>query len=823
MDNIDPPKLPKLKLGALIVKKESKSSKSSKHHRKSSIDSKDGEPVKVPKLKIRLGPKPESVQKPSSEVSAADKSSDVGFENETNKKVNSEVDGVGAKVDNKDKSSETIAKIIRTDKNDANTNLNTNKENSSVSTNDDSQVTNPFSLSSKANDKGSIVIPHSKQSPKILPPTNKAGVKSSSSELDAIFGPSNNPMELSSVMETNKASPSAVVNSRQTSSVSIKEQEQEKSELDLLREELMKDTKIDSSTPPQASPHADTALGPLRKAINAARNSSSASTLSASVTASSNAMKTDQGLQNQASSEFNVNVTGNSTNMMQSHSNSLANASSSHAVDDGNTAASSVSSMMKMKFKDLKMKFKSAEYKPDPRKSPLSSSVHHQAPNTLSNSDPSQRGGNSSLSSNTTGSGSTSNTSSNASAKGGQPSSSGGGYYPKNRKKELLNQYYGQDLYPAPVNGPTSVPMPPSMGNQSHTNMSGLSSSMLPTSSSTSHQYQRPVSFKMPKAVASVISVPTRADYQTQLEANLERKRKRDKGLADANGGNGNGSGKGEKKGRGKKGRGKQSDEDPEYKASHLKVSRGDATESSKGGNGNEGGTSVKKPKTRGKPPKKCLAESPPHEEDRVGDMKAESMKFAAAIRAEFEKGNSGSTGRPSLDASSATNTSSNSISATPSSQAPKSTTSSLRDVRMPRDKKKRKGGTDDSPVVSKTPKIVIKFSKDSSKSSPSATGKGGSNISNSNTDVGPTTEPKEDDSNKNGLDASPFDFVENECAEAFRQAAQALPMVDGTMDGSAYSSMNNSPAAPTTPVSNADTNSSHNKLPKIKIKVPTA
>jgi hypothetical protein len=141
----------------------------------------------------------------------------------------------------------------------------------------------------------------------------------------------------------------------------------------------------------------------------------------------------------------------------------------------------------------------------------------------------------------------------------------------------------------------------------------------------------------------------------------------------------------------------------------------------------------------------------------------------------------------------------------------------------MPRDKNKRKRGTEDSPVVSKTPKIVIKFSKDASKSSPSAAGKGGSNLSNSNADVGPTTETKEDDSNKNGLDASPFDFVENECAEAFRQAAQALPMVDGTMDGSAYSSMNNSPAAPATPVSNADTNTSHNKLPKIKIKVPTA
>ena len=800
LDNLDQPKLPKLKLGALIVKKESKSSKSSKHHRKSSVDSKEGEPVKVPKLKIRLGPKPESVKELSPEVSKVDKSSDKSEE------CGSEVDG-GPRIDNKDKSSDAIAKITTADKHDSNTNLDNNKDKTAITTNEDDQVSNPVSISSKANDKSSTVVVNAKQSPKVNASTTKTGVKSSSAELDAIFGPSHKSNELSSAIETNKASPSSAANSRLASSAPSKEPEQEKSELDLLREELMKDTKIDSRTPPQASPHADTAYGPLRKAINAARNSSSASTLSASVTTSSNTTKNDLLSQNQTSSEYNVNASSISTNMSMNQSDSIVNSNVGQAVDDGNTAANSDSSMMKMKFKDLKMKFKSAEYKPDPRKSPLSSSVHHQAPNALGNSDPSQRGGNSSMSSNTASGGNSSFTSSSTSTTGGQPKSSGGGGgYARMRKKELLNQYYGQDLYPAPVNGPSSVPVPPSMGSQSHTSMSGLSSSMLPTSSSTSHQYQRPVSFKMPKAVASVISVPTRADYQTQLEANLERKRKRDKGLADANGGNGKGDGPGKggdgKGGRKKKGRGKQTDEDPEYKASHLKVSRGDAAENSKGGNGGEGGPAVKKPKTRGKPPKKCLAESPPHEEDRVGDMKTDAMKFAAAIRAEFE------------------NPSSNSNSG---SQASKSTTSSLRDVRMPKDKNKRKRATEDSPVVSKTPKIVIKFSKDSSKSSPSAAGKGGSNLNNSTSDIAPATEPKQDDSNKNGIDASPFDFVENECAEAFRQTTQALPMVDGTMDGSAYSSMNNSPAAPATPVSNADTNSSHSKLPKIKIKVPTA
>lgn len=215
--------------------------------------------------------------------------------------------------------------------------------------------------------------------------------------------------------------------------------------------------------------------------------------------------------------------------------------------------------------------------------------------------------------------------------------------------------------------------------------------------------------------------------------------------------------------------------------------------------------------------------------------MKAESMKFAAAIRAEFDQhssggsSNSSTTGRSSTGVSSASsplNTPGNSNSSISSSQTSKAKTSSLRDVRIPKDKLKRKRGTDDSsiaPVVSKTPKIVIKFAKDNSKNATSvASGKGGTNIPNINANPEPNSDSKEADNNKNGLDASPFDFVENECAEAFRQAAQALPMVDGTVDGSAFSSMNNSPATPGTPIS-TDSNSSHNKLPKIKIKVPTA
>merc|ERR1712072_680097 len=105
-------------------------------------------------------------------------------------------------------------------------------------------------------------------------------------------------------------------------------------------------------------------------------------------------------------------------------------------------------------------------------------------------------------------------------------------YKPMNRKKAILNQYYGQDIYSAPTNGPTSA------SNSASGGASGSSSSNVPGSYDSLGSYAgssdpppapRPV-IKMPKAVASVTSVPTRADYQQQLEANLERKRKREKG-----------------------------------------------------------------------------------------------------------------------------------------------------------------------------------------------------------------------------------------------------------------------------------------------------
>ena len=862
-EGLDPPKLPKLKLGALIISKEtpklspklhrSKSGKSSKHHRKSSVDSKDGEKVKVPKLTIRLGPKPDS--KPSkSEKNPSDKPSEFDIQDETNVQeklvkskpsdFTSEIDGICATKEDDHKKSDDSSTKVSNISTSAKAMGDTIGDKSRPGADDSKQVENPYSLSfddekdstgrkgqakfDNINDKSSTGLPNIKQSPKVALTSNK----SSKSELDTIFGPPGVPLDISSVATNQTTSSSSASYNDLSTKCNLKEDDQEKSELDLIREELMKD-KLDARTPPQASPHADTALGPLRKAINAARNSSSAkaSSISGSAIASSNIVKNDHTHPNQSSTSSEINTVA-STQMATSQSDSTTSTYTNHVIDDGNLAATNDSHMMKMKFKDLKMKFRHAEFKSDPRKSPLSSSVHHPIPSTLSMSDTSHREGGSSLSTNTAAMGNANNSSLNNPAVGDQPRSSGGGYAPKgyNRKKALLNTYFERDIYPATVNGPSSTLQPPQIGSQGQTNMSGQSSSMLPTpSGSSQQQYQRPVSFKMPKAVASVISVPTRADYQTQLDSALERKRKRENGDS---GGNGKGDGGDGKGGRKKKGRGKQADEDPDFKASHLK-----AGDKSKGGNSAEGGKDVKKPKTRGKPPKKCLAESPPHEEDRVGDMKADAMNFAAAIRAEFDQhtstgsSNSSSTGR-SLKGGSITqsplNASSNSNPSAQSSQSSKPKVSSLRDVRIPKDKNKRKRGEKDesSPVVSKTPKIVIKFAKDTKGPSSSnvASCKGATSMSNSNTNIGPVSESKEEDSNKNGIDvSSPFDFVENECAEAFRHtAAQVLPMVDGTVDGSAYSSMNNSPATPGTPIS-AEGNPTHNKLPKIKIKVPTA
>merc|ERR1719270_2238871 len=136
-------------------------------------------------------------------------------------------------------------------------------------------------------------------------------------------------------------------------------------------------------------------------------------------------------------------------------------------------------------------------------------------------------------------------------------------------------------------------------------------------STSEQPQPQRPV-IKMPKAVASVTSVPTRADYQQQLEANLERKRKR---LGDL------GPDPDKKKGK----RGRKEKEDAEYKPKIGSISSGENTNSS----GKSSAEIEKQRKTRGKPPKKCLAEA---EEEEPDDLKAQSMKFAEEIRAQFDE-----------------------------------------------------------------------------------------------------------------------------------------------------------------------------------------
>ena len=267
-------------------------------------------------------------------------------------------------------------------------------------------------------------------------------------------------------------------------------------------------------------------------------------------------------------------------------------------------------------------------------------------------------------------------------------------------------------------------------------------------------QPQRPV-IKMPKAVASVTSVPTRADYQQQLEANLERKRKRlgDLGLESG----------GDKK-KGKKGRNaKNSEEDTEYKP---KI--GSSEIQNRDGSGKSSAESEKQRKTRGKPPKKCLADEPDDEID--DDLKAQSMRFAEEIRAQFDEPQSqkSSKGR----------------------------------------KKKRKGGPVNEPELnnSKTPRLVIKFSK-----SPS------SNVARSGTTENGGRDEYDFDDNagpgppSRGRTPSPGGASARDKLSSF--GAMLTSSVDGTVDSS---SVNNSPLTNEQIVTNQPTV----KVAKLKIKI---
>ena len=224
-----------------------------------------------------------------------------------------------------------------------------------------------------------------------------------------------------------------------------------------------------------------------------------------------------------------------------------------------------------------------------------------------------------------------------------------------NRKKELLNQYYGIEAPVAPT------PAPATNGPSQIVEPAPISQSIPSTQRSLTREPPVRNIIKMPKAVASVTSVPTRADYQQQLEANLERKRKREGKDPDYKKGKGNKGGKGNKKNVGDdayKPKIKTSYDDPETEVEANKEQR----------------------KTRGKPPKKCLADSPEREDlggSFIENNKKESIKYAEEILKSFD-----------MD-----------------EEKPE---------RRRKDKKKRRRDNEDemSQPNTKTPRIVIKFSK---------------------------------------------------------------------------------------------------------------
>merc|ERR1711997_1006883 len=228
-------------------------------------------------------------------------------------------------------------------------------------------------------------------------------------------------------------------------------------------------------------------------------------------------------------------------------------------------------------------------------------------------------------------------------------------------KKELLNQYDGIE---------TVVPV-------SEAGTNGPSIAVLPEIAPEPVVYRAPVKMnimreppirniiKMPKAVASVTSVPTRADYQSQLEANMERKRKRE--------------GKEPLPGKGKKG-GKLKKE-KEYKPKIRMPEDGE----------DEGGVR----KTRGKPPKKRVVEESDEDDDPkvsfIESKKNESLKFAEELLANFDReGEAEGEGEDKPERG--------------------------RDGERRRKEKKQKRRRDEedsgSQPNTKTPRIVIKFSK---------------------------------------------------------------------------------------------------------------
>ena len=229
------------------------------------------------------------------------------------------------------------------------------------------------------------------------------------------------------------------------------------------------------------------------------------------------------------------------------------------------------------------------------------------------------------------------------------------------RKKELLNQYYGiETVVPvseAGTNGPSLAALPEAVPD------------MVPYRAPVKMNIMRepPIRniIKMPKAVASVTSVPTRADYQSQLEANMERKRKRE--------------GKEPLPGKGKKG-GKLKKEEKEYKPK-IKMNMDDEDA--------EGDGTDKVRRTRGKPPKKRVVEESDEDDDPkvsfIESKKNESLKYAEELLANFDQGGE-EEGKPDQG----------------------------RQERRKEKKQKRRREEEDSGSQpnTKTPRIVIKFSK---------------------------------------------------------------------------------------------------------------
>lgn len=183
------------------------------------------------------------------------------------------------------------------------------------------------------------------------------------------------------------------------------------------------------------------------------------------------------------------------------------------------------------------------------------------------------------------------------------------------RKKELLRQYWTQDM---------------NMDEPANAQIAGQAT--IPTTTPVSR-----TTITIPKAVASMTSIPTREDYKAVVDANMEKKRRKEKGMRGVDmdlemperrrsvGSNGSNASGGDNSNYKKKGRPPRNAQQPTTPKLKIKI----------------GGTilgdtysTMDDKKFKGRPPKKRITTIA---KPSIEDLKRESMKYRRMVMADFD------------------------------------------------------------------------------------------------------------------------------------------------------------------------------------------